>query len=77
MVPLQLPSPTSLEALPLLVPLLVLGILVPLAIGHLVYTDAKSRGKDNPELWGVVVGSLYTALVVPGIVATLGYLLVR
>ena len=75
MLPLQ--NLTSPEALPLLAPLLVVGLLVPLAAGHLVYSDARSRGKDNAELWGVLVGSLFVALVVPGIAAAVGYLLVR
>jgi hypothetical protein len=77
MLALVVPGPFTPEALPLLVPLFVLGLLVPLAAGHLVYSDARERGKDNAELWGVLVGSLFTALVLPGVAAAVGYLLVR
>lgn len=46
-------------------------------IGYAVYSDAQGRNVGAPELWGVLVPSLLAALVVPGIVALVGYLLVR
>jgi hypothetical protein len=78
--PALVPNPAAtLVPIPivLLVPLLVVAALVPLAAGRLVYGDARARGRDNPELWGVLVGSLFVAAVLPGVAAAVGYLLVR
>ncbi|QCC50743.1 hypothetical protein [Halapricum salinum] len=46
-------------------------------IGYAVYRDAQGREVGPPELWGVLLPSLLAAGVVPGIVAGIGYLVVR
>lgn len=77
MVPLQWSSiPPSLLAV-FALPALVLVVTIFGGIGYAVYQDARGREIGPPELWGVLIPSLLTAGVVPGIVAGVGYLVVR
>lgn len=58
-------------------PAVVLLVTILGGIGYAVYSDAQGRKVGSPELWGVVIPSLLVAGVIPGVVAGIGYLVVR
>lgn len=73
LVPLQFGVPGGVELLVLLlVLLLVFGL-----VGRWIYRDAKRRGSDWAWQWGVGIGLLFLAGLVPGLLGVIIYLLVR
>lgn len=77
MVPPELASaPPSLLAV-FSLPVVVLLVTIFGGIGYAVYHDADERDVGPPELWGVLIPSLLAAGVLPGVVAGVGYLVVR
>jgi|AntDeeMinimDraft_4_1070355.scaffolds.fasta_scaffold24580_2 hypothetical protein len=77
MLPPELSSiPPSLLAV-FTLPVVVLLVTIFGGIGYAVYRDAEGREIGPPELWGVLLPSLLAAGILPGIVAGIGYLVVR
>jgi hypothetical protein len=77
MLPSQFHSiPPSLLAV-FSLPVVVLLVTIFGGIGYAVYHDAAEREVGPPELWGVLIPSLLAAGVLPGVVAGIGYLVVR
>ena len=73
MLPLQFGVPGGPELLIILLIGLVIGLLIPLALGYFVYNDATSRGNDNAALWAVVVAGLTAVTFLGGLVALATY----
>ena len=71
MVPLQIGP----ELLILMIGLVFL--LIPIALGYWVYTDATQRGRDNAVLWAVVVFGLTFTTLIGGLVAVGIYIYTR
>ena len=65
MLPLQFGVPGGPE----LLIILLIGLLVPLALGYFVYNDATNRGDDNAALWAVIVAGLTAVTFLGGLVA--------
>ncbi|PSP98957.1 hypothetical protein BRC89_06115 [Halobacteriales archaeon QS_4_70_19] len=73
--PLQIPG--GVELLLLLLAVVVLGVVLPIALGYYVYADAERRGEDNATLWAIAVGGLTAVGFVVGIVVFVVYILQR
>ena len=70
MFPLQFGVPGGPELLIMFLLIgLVIGLLIPLALGYFVYNDATNRGGDNAALWAVVVAGLTAVTFFGGLVA--------
>ena len=67
--PTMLPLQFGVPGGPELLIILLIGLLVPLALGYFVYNDATSRGDDNAALWAVVVAGLTAVTFLGGLVA--------
>jgi predicted exporter len=73
MLPLQFGIPGGPELLIILLIGLVIGLLIPLALGYFVYNDATNRGNDNAALWAVVVAGLTAVTFFGGLAALAVY----
>ena len=74
MLPLQFGIPGGPELLIILLIGLVIGLLIPLALGYFVYNDATNRGNDNAALWAVVVAGLTAVTFFGGLAALAVYI---
>ena len=74
MLPLQFGVPGGPELLIILLIGLVVGLLIPLALGYFVYNDATNRGNDNAALWAVVVAGLTAVTFFGGLAALAVYI---
>jgi predicted exporter len=74
MLPLQFGVPGGPELLIILLIGLVIGLLIPLALGYFVYNDATNRGNDNAALWAVVVAGLTAVTFFGGLAALAVYI---
>ena len=74
MLPLQFGIPGGPELLIILLIGLVVGLLIPLALGYFVYNDATNRGDDNAALWAVVVAGLTAVTFFGGLAALAVYI---
>ena len=74
MLPLQFGVPGGPELLIILLIGLVIGLLIPLALGYFVYNDATNRGNDNAALWAVVVAGLTAVTFFGGLAALAIYI---
>ena len=75
MLPLQFGVPGGPELLIMYLLIgLVIGLLIPLALGYFVYNDATNRGNDNAALWAVVVAGLTAVTFFGGLAALAVYI---
>ena len=75
MLPLQSGVPVGPELLIMFLLIgLVIGLLIPLALGYFVYNDATNRGNDNAALWAVVVAGLTAVTFFGGLAALAVYI---
>ena len=75
MFPLQFGVPGGPELLIMFLLIgLVIGLLIPLALGYFVYNDATNRGNDNAALWAVVVAGLTAVTFFGGLAALAVYI---
>ena len=73
--PLQFGDPGGPELLIMFLLIgLVIGLLIPLALGYFVYNDATNRGDDNAALWAVVVAGLTAVTFFGGLAALAVYI---
>ncbi|MFB6205477.1 MAG: hypothetical protein ABEJ05_02975, partial [Haloglomus sp.] len=75
LLPLQIPG--GIELFLILLLFVVFGVVIPLALGYYVYTDANRRGEENATLWAIAVGGLTAVGFVVGIVVFVVYILQR